>query len=75
MLERMLGVDREGGPPGWTLLLLSEAAFVAFYFLVVERRTVRPMALASSTVIWWTGEERCEYPSCNAMAPTVWPGI
>jgi hypothetical protein len=26
---------------------------------------------ASSTGIWWTGEERCEYPSCNAPAPTL----
>jgi mannose-6-phosphate isomerase-like protein (cupin superfamily) len=49
MLERILGADREAGPAGWVLLLLGEATFVAFYFLVVERRahgSLAPLAFA-----------------------------
>jgi hypothetical protein len=44
MFDRIFGAGREAGPLGWLLLLLGEAAFVAFYFLVVERLTQRPVA-------------------------------
>jgi hypothetical protein len=49
MLDRLFGASREAGSLGWALLLLGEAAFVAFYFLVVERRSQRlaaPIAFA-----------------------------
>src|SRR5438046_7131770 len=44
MLDRLLGADREAGPAGWALLLLGEAAFLAVYFLTVERRSRGPLA-------------------------------
>ena len=53
MLDRMLGADREAGLAGWALLLLGEAAFVAFYFLVVERRTHRPIAPIAFAIGAW----------------------
>ena len=49
MLDRVFGATREAGPVGWVLLLLGDAVFVAFYFLLVERRVrgpVAPMAFA-----------------------------
>ena len=36
----------------------------------LEKLRSQPM-WAAPTVIWWTEEERCEYPSCTAPAPTV----
>jgi len=49
IFDRLLGADREAGPAGWALLLLGEAALLAFYFLVVERRwpgRIAPMVFA-----------------------------
>lgn len=53
MLDRMLGADRDAGLAGWALLVLGEAAFVAFYFLVVERRTHRPIAPIAFAIGAW----------------------
>jgi len=44
MLDRVFGASREAGPVGWVLLVLGLAVFVAFYFLVVERRVHGPIA-------------------------------
>jgi quercetin dioxygenase-like cupin family protein len=53
MLDRLLGADREAGPFGWVLLSLGEAAFVGFYFLVVERRARGALGpLAFALVAW-----------------------
>jgi len=53
MLDRILGADREAGLAGWALLLLGEAVFVGFYFLVVERRTHRPIAPIAFAIGAW----------------------
>lgn len=53
MLDRIFGASREAGPLGWALLLLGEAAFVALYFLVVERRTRRPAAPIGYAIGAW----------------------
>jgi len=53
MLDRMLGADREAGPAGWALLLLGEAAFVAIYFLAVERRSPGPLAPLAFAIGAW----------------------
>jgi hypothetical protein len=53
MLDRVFGADREAGPVGWVLLLLGEAAFVSFYFLIVERLTQKPVAPIAYAIGAW----------------------
>ena len=53
MLDRLFGADREAGPAGVALLLLGESAIVGFYFLVVERRTRRPIAPIAFAIGAW----------------------
>src|SRR5438093_13318581 len=53
MLDRVFGASREAGVAGWVLLLLGNAAFVAFYFLVVERRAHGPLAPIAFAVGAW----------------------
>src|SRR5207253_9757766 len=53
MLDRVFGASREAGPVGWLLLLLGLGAFVAFYFVIVERRTQRLIgAIALAAGAW-----------------------
>lgn len=53
MLDRLFGSSREAGPTGWVLLLLAEAAFVAFYFVVIERRVRGPVAPIAFALVAW----------------------
>lgn len=53
MLDRLFGADREVGALGWALLLVGEAAFVAFYFVVIEPRTRKWFAPIVSAVVAW----------------------
>lgn len=53
MLDRIFGATREAGPLGWALLLIVLAAFVAAYFLVVERRTQARLAPFAFAVAAW----------------------
>ena len=53
MLDRLFGAGREAGTVGWVLLLLGEAAFVAFYFLVVERRAHGPIGPMAFSIGAW----------------------
>jgi quercetin dioxygenase-like cupin family protein len=53
MLDRVFGADREAGPLGWLFLLLGAAAFVAFFFVVVEPRTQRQIAPIAYAIGAW----------------------
>lgn len=53
MLDRLFGADREVGALGWAMLLVGEAVFVAFYFVVVEPRTRTWFGPIASAVVAW----------------------
>src|SRR5207248_1212147 len=53
MLDRVFGASREAGLLGWVLLVIGLAAFLATYFLVVERRTPRPIAPVAFAIGAW----------------------
>jgi len=73
MLDRMLGADREAGPAGWALLLLGEAAFVAIYFLAVERRSPGPLAPLAFAIGAWLVSGAIVMPLVVAVTPIVVP--
>jgi mannose-6-phosphate isomerase-like protein (cupin superfamily) len=53
MLDRILGPTHEAGAPGWTLLLLGQAAIAALAFVLVEPRTQRWLASFGFAVGAW----------------------
>src|SRR5258706_13006254 len=53
MLDRVFGATREAGVAGWVLLLLGDAAFVALYFVLIERHIRAPiLPLAYAACAW-----------------------
>jgi hypothetical protein len=53
MLDRTLGANREASFAGWALLLFGLAAFVAVYFLVVDRWARGPLAPVAFAIGAW----------------------
>lgn len=74
MLDRMLGADREAGPAGWALLLVGQAVFVAFYFLVVERRAHGPLVAIAFAIGAWLVSGAVVMPLVGVLQGAAPPG-
>jgi quercetin dioxygenase-like cupin family protein len=74
MLDRIFGAGRETGPIGWASLLLGMGAFVAVYFLVVERRARWPAAPFAFAIGAWLLAGAVVMPVVGALQGAPAPG-